>query len=166
MAASLASTIEIQMEKLLQTPMMICAMYLDQRYHCELIDDPNKIITAKLMLLKLWERVQKIKKQKPKSVESNQLNGSAESMGSNVSDLCEGNIESYLAELDKHYKDKRLQCAAVTVEREREIYQQWCQRSSRLKVLYHLHVQKAANAFSNFDRIIKQNHCTMMSFIN
>lgn len=118
LAACLTSTIKIRMEKLLQTPMMVCAMYLDPRYNCELKDDPNKIITAKLTLLNLWERLQKIKAKNTKSVDSNQLNFTVESIGSNVSDLSEGNIESYLAELDKHYADKGVQSTAETVERE------------------------------------------------
>lgn len=90
-------------------------MYLDPRYNCELNGDQNRILMAKLTLLNLWERLKKIK-QHSNVMEPHQLNTSVGSIGSNVSDLSDGNIESYLHELDKHYADKGIQCAAVNVE--------------------------------------------------
>lgn len=109
LAEHLLSAINARMQKLINTPLMISALYLDPRYNCELKNDPSKILMAKLTLLKIMERLKKITTP-PNEVEQIQQNITAGSNNSNLSDLSDGNMESYLKELDKHYEDEGVQC--------------------------------------------------------
>lgn len=109
LAEHLLFAIVSRMQKLTNTPLMICALYLDPRYNCELKNDPSKILIAKLTLLEIMDRLKKITNL-PNEVEQIQQNITADSINSNISDLSDGNMESYLNELDKHYEDEGVQC--------------------------------------------------------
>lgn len=109
LAKVLQATIKSRMEKLLDTPMMICALYLDPRYHCELKGNLIKIGLARSTIIDLWQRLKKIQNLSH-SNETQQHDISSNSIHSNTSDLSDGNMESYLKELDKHYEIQGFQC--------------------------------------------------------
>lgn len=58
---NLLHTISQRESKLVDHPLMICALYLDPRYKCEVENNQEKVKLAKLTLEKLWERVQLVK---------------------------------------------------------------------------------------------------------
>lgn len=57
LAENLLHTLSQRKAKLIDNPLMICALYLDPRYKCEVEKDENKVMVAKLTLENIWERV-------------------------------------------------------------------------------------------------------------
>lgn len=57
LAEKLLHALSKRKTKLVDHPLMICALYLDPRYKCEVVNDQNKVKIAKLTLENIWERV-------------------------------------------------------------------------------------------------------------
>lgn len=61
LAEKLSLTLSQRKSKLIDHPLMICALYLDPRYKCEIIHNRDKVQLAKLTLENIWERVRRVR---------------------------------------------------------------------------------------------------------
>lgn len=61
LAEKLLHTLYQRKSKLVDHPLMICALYLDPRYKCEVVNDQDKVKLAKLTLENIWERLKLLK---------------------------------------------------------------------------------------------------------
>lgn len=89
--------------RLIENPIMMCALFLDPRFKCELDVNPDKRIFAKLTLEKIWQRFKSVKnsgRTNDEAVNIQTQNTSAE----NMNDL--------YAELDERYQSMGLSNAA------------------------------------------------------
>lgn len=76
--------------KLLDTPLMLCAVFLDPRYKCTIESDHEKVQLAKLTIEHIWNRLKLVK-------------GIVSSEGEKETTAMEENsIDAYYAELDLH----------------------------------------------------------------
>lgn len=117
LAEVLQTTINSRVQKLLDTPMMICALYLDPRYHCELKGNPAKIGMARSTIINLWQRLKKLQNLSNEP-QAHEISVNFVCDLSVASDLSDGNMESYLKELDKHYEFQGIRCTDSTTDGE------------------------------------------------
>lgn len=94
LAEHLLHTLSQRESKLVDHPLMICSLYLDPRYKCELMNDHEKVQLAKLTLENIWERMKSVKK------ESGDLTEGAAAAKKNDK---EENMKSFFEELDQMY---------------------------------------------------------------
>lgn len=79
--------------KLIETPLMLCAIFLDPRYKCTIESDYEKIQLAKMTIEHIWNRL--------KLLDGN-VSNEDEKESSAVND---DNIDAYYAELDLHLNE-------------------------------------------------------------
>lgn len=96
LAQKLQQCINSRKPKLLDTPLMMCALFLDPRYKCAIDSDYEKIQLAKMTLEHLWERLKSVKNSASREllVEAPIVNTTSED-----------NMESFYAELDLHFNE-------------------------------------------------------------
>lgn len=91
LAQRLLECVSIRKSKLIETPLMLCAVYLDPRYKCTIESDHEKIQLAKMTIELIWNRMKSVK-----GVATNE--DEKEDSIVNKSD----DINAYYAELDLH----------------------------------------------------------------
>lgn len=94
LAEKLLQTLSQRKKKLVDNPLMICALYLDPRYKCEVENNQEKVMLAKLTLENLWERVKIAKGEEIIEV-----------VLVDVEEATEENMNVFYEELDKLYDD-------------------------------------------------------------
>lgn len=94
LAEKLRRCLNSRKDKLLKNPLMLCAMFLDPRYKCDVDSDPEKVVLVKLTLEKLWSRIKTVKQCEP----SNDRTPNVES-----SIASEDNFTDLFEQLDKQY---------------------------------------------------------------
>lgn len=95
-AQLLQSTVSSRKRRLLSNRLMITAIYLDPRYKCELVNQPEKVVIAKITIEKIWHRIQSLK---GNSHEINEINISNDGDKS----IEEINLNSIFSDIDRHY---------------------------------------------------------------
>lgn len=80
LAEYLLTETKARQEKIFNNPIMVCALYLDPRFHVELVRSRDKCDLAKENLLKIWQKIQALSSNdavQPQAVEQiNTSNGS------------------------------------------------------------------------------------------
>lgn len=92
LAEKLKQTLEKRKRKMLDNQLMLCAIYLDPRYKCEVDKDPEKMQLVRFTLESLWERMKLVKNGEPVQLENQEP--TADDIDS---------MEKFFDELDEQY---------------------------------------------------------------
>lgn len=104
-AENLLQKIAERKNMMLGNRLMLCALYLDPRYKCEIDQNDDKMRLVKQTLSLIWDRVKLIRNgARPDDIAHNI---------SNESDEQPENMNKYFDELDQHYSEMGLQTAAA-----------------------------------------------------
>lgn len=79
--------------KLLENPLMLCALFLDPRYKCNIDTDPEKLMFVKITLENLWQRMKTV----------NGVEDQPENLILTTDISSEDDMSKYYVELDAHY---------------------------------------------------------------
>lgn len=94
LARKLQQSMKKRMTKVIENPLMVCALFLDPRYKFSIDSDPEKVSLAKLHIGHIWERIKMVKfggvEQEPETPELN---------------VTPENMDKYFAELDMHLNE-------------------------------------------------------------
>lgn len=94
LAQKLQQCLNERKPKLIETPLMLCALFLDPRYKFAIDTDPDKIQLAKLTLERIWERLKTVNGSAP--TEETMIHSNA---------TAEDSMTSFYAELDLHVNE-------------------------------------------------------------
>lgn len=92
--------------QMVDNPLMLCAIYLDPRYKCELDLNPEKLQFVKITLENIWERMALVKS----GVQPDMNEAPSEALNNSKD---EDDMHLYYSELDKHYCEMGLNSATV-----------------------------------------------------
>lgn len=100
LAVKLQQTLSARKSKMLDNQLMLCALYLDPRYKCEIDKDQDKVQLVKFTLENIWERVKIVKGDiiADCGIENGTPNTTSES------------LDSIYDELDQQYNSMGMRC--------------------------------------------------------
>lgn len=107
LAEKLLHSMNARKSKMIDNPLMLCALYLDPRYKCELDAYPEKQQLVQLTLDSIWHRMKLVKRESAPEIETEvsttQITNTSQSETMNT----------FYDELDKHYGNLGLQSRTV-----------------------------------------------------
>lgn len=105
LAKSLQQCLNERKHKLTENPLMLCALFLDPRYKCEIYSEPEKVRFVKLTIENLWKQILTVKNAGRSQTNVVDKTGATNTTTDNVEDLFD--------ELDQQYSLMGIQSGAI-----------------------------------------------------